>query len=117
VCSPPYFDCERSSTVARGVGFSPLGLTVITRTDRILQWRFGATGGALIFDRRIPSDLAASFNFTATIEAGVQRVHSGGNGWTLVYRLHHLSNAGTASDNLAMLSHVISIGGRWRLSR
>jgi hypothetical protein len=117
VCSPPYYDCQRSSTVARGVGINPLGFTVITRTDRMLQWRFGATGGALIFDRRTPSDLASRFNFTAVIEAGVQRVNLAGKGWTLIYRLHHLSNAGTAEDNLALLSHVISIGGRWRLSR
>ena len=117
VCSAPYYDCQRSSTVAQGVGFNPLGFTVITRTARMFQWRFGATGGALMFDRRTPSDLASRFNFTAAIEAGVQRVNARGQGWTLVYRLHHLSNAGTAEDNLALLSHVISVGGRWRLSR
>jgi hypothetical protein len=117
VCPGPYYDCRRITTVARGVGFNPIGVTVITQGNPRVQWRLGATGGALIFDRRTPSDLASRFNFTAAIEAGVQWVNADGKGWTLVYHLHHLSNAGTAEDNLAMLSHVISIGGRWRVSR
>jgi hypothetical protein len=116
-CSGPYYNCQRISAVARGVGISPLGLTVIKRIDHMVQWRFGINGGALIFDRPAPSDLAAKFNFTAALEAGIQVVNPTGNGWMLVYRLHHLSNASLAEDNLALLSHVFSIGGRWRLSR
>jgi hypothetical protein len=117
VCDPPNFDCIRSSAAANGIGFSPLGFTIITRSDQAVQWRFGMTGGALIFDRPTPSDLASRFNFTAAIEAGVQVVNRNGAGVLIVYRLHHLSNASLSEDNLAMLSHVFSIGGRWRVSR
>jgi hypothetical protein len=67
----------------------------------------------LMFDRPAPSDLAAKFNFTAALEGGVQLMRKSGTGVLLVYRLHHLSNAGTASDNLAMLSHVFSVGATW----
>lgn len=117
VCDPPKFDCVRSSAAASGIGFSPLGLTVITRAEHAVQGRLGLTGGALIFDRPTPSDLAGRFNFTAVMEAGVQVVNQKGAGVLFVYRLHHLSNASLSEDNLAMLSHVFSIGGRWRLSR
>jgi hypothetical protein len=118
VCSPPKFDCLRiQGAIARGVGFSPLGVTIVHHADRMLQWRFGATGGVLLFDKPAPSDLASRLNFTAAVEGGIQLVSRKGLGVLIVYRLHHLSNAGTAEDNLAILSHVFSIGGRWQLSR
>jgi hypothetical protein len=116
-CEPPKFDCIRSSAVARGIGVSPLGLTLLYRTDRRVQVRFGANGGLLLFDRAAPSDLSSQFNFTAAIEGGLQFVNENGTGVLLVYRLHHLSNAGLGEDNLAILSHIISIGARWRLGR
>jgi hypothetical protein len=115
-CQAPNFDCERVATVARGVGVNPLGITRVYHTDRVVQWRLGATGGLLVFDRPTPSDLASRFNFTAAIEGGVQLVRRNGGGVLIVYRLHHLSNGGQAQDNLAMLSHVFSIGGRWLLT-
>jgi hypothetical protein len=113
-CAPPAHDCNRIATPARGIGFNPLGWTVVFGGHGAAQWRLGATAGALMFDRPAPSDLAARFNFTAAIEAGWQIMKRHGNGVLVVYRLHHLSNAGTAEDNLALLSHVISIGGVWR---
>jgi hypothetical protein len=115
VCAPPKFDCQRVPVTAHGLGLNPLGVTVVYRADRTVQWRLGATGGVLLFDRRAPSDLAARFNYTAAIEGGMQVVNRRGSGMLLVYRLHHLSNAGQAEDNLAILSHVFSLGVRWRL--
>ena len=116
-CQAPYFDCVRVQKVVHGFGLNPLGVTIIRRADRAMQWRFGANAGFLMFDHPTPSDIAARFNYTAAIEAGVQFVRPTGAGWMIVYRLHHLSNAGQAEDNLAMLSHVLSIGARWRFSR
>jgi hypothetical protein len=116
-CAPPAHDCNRIAMPARGIGFNPLGWTAVFGGNRVAQWRLGATAGALMFDRPAPSDLAARFNFTAAIETGVQLVKKNGSGLLMVYRLHHLSNAGTAEDNLALLSHVISIGGIWRTGK
>lgn len=116
-CPPPDFDCARSSEIARGMGVSPLGVTAVYGPHRRVQWRIGASAGVLMFDRPAPSDIAAKFNFTAALEGGVQLVNGSGTGVAIVYRLHHLSNAGFGRDNLAMLSHVISVGGRWRLAR
>jgi hypothetical protein len=115
-CKPPERDCNRISVPARGVGVNPIGWTLLYGSGH-RKWRFGATGGILVFDRPAPSDLAAKFNFTAAVEGGMQLMSRAGNGVLLVYRLHHLSNAGTASDNLAMLSHVFSIGATWRTGK
>lgn len=116
-CDPPKFDCIRKPIVAHGFGINPFGFTVLFRSDRTVQTRLGANAGFLMFDRPTPSDISARFNYTAAIEAGLQFVSPTGAGWMLVYRLHHLSNAGQAEDNLAVLSHVLSVGGRWRFSR
>jgi hypothetical protein len=115
-CQPPKYDCRRIDVIATGFGISPLGLTALFMPDRRVQWRLGANGGALWFNRKTPSDHASQFNFTAAVEAGLQVVAPSGRGVLIVYRLHHLSNGGQADDNLAMLSHVISIGTRWRAS-
>jgi len=61
--------------------------------------------------RQIKKD---EINFTATLEAGAQWLNRQGNGALLVYRFHHLSNAGTGYDNSALASHVISVGVRWK---
>ena len=109
--------CHFPEGSARGFGISPIGFTALYRRDRALQFRLGGTGGALYFDRAVPTVISARFNFTATVEAGAQLVDSQGRGVLLVYRFHHLSNAGTAYDNSAIASNVISLGARWRRDR
>lgn len=98
----------------RGAGVSPVGLTALFRREHALQFRVGGTGGILLFDRKIPTEYSTRFNFTGAIEAGAQLVDRHGRGVLLVYRFHHISNAGTGFDNSALASHVLSIGGRWR---
>lgn len=111
----PYrFDCIRSEVPAHGAGLNPIGFTFVQNADRRVQWRVGANGGVLWFDRSTPTDISTKFNFTASLEGGLQLTRSHGDGLLLVYRMHHLSNAGRGQDNLAMLSHVFSAGFRWR---
>ncbi len=100
---------------AFGAGASPLGLTATFRAGRRVQPTVGATGGVLWFDRRVPTTSAARVNFTATLEAGVRVVPARAGGVVLLYRFHHLSNGGTAPDNFAVASHVLSAGYRWQL--
>lgn len=97
----------------RGAGGSPLGLTMVFRRQHALQFSLGGTGGFLLFDQRVPTELSTRFNFTGAIEAGTQLLDRRGRGVLLVYRFHHISNAGTGFDNSALASHVLSIGGRW----
>jgi hypothetical protein len=113
-CELDLFGCRFQNGSAVGAGISPLGLTVVYRRDRMLQYRLGATGGVLMFDRRVPTVISTRFNFTGAIEAGAQLVNRSGHGLLLVYRFHHLSNAGTGYDNSALASNMISLGLRWR---
>jgi hypothetical protein len=106
--------CRFPAGSAFGAGASPLGLTATYRREHLFQPRIGATGGVLMFDRAVPTVISTRFNFTATIEAGVQLLSQSGDGVIVVYRFHHLSNAGIGYDNSALASHVISVGGRWR---
>jgi len=114
LCTIPLVGCPFPPGSAYGAGVSPLGITAIYRRDRVVQPRLGATGGFLMFDKAVPTVVSTRFNFTATIEGGVQILSKRGDGVLLVYRFHHLSNAGTGYDNSALASHVISIGGRFR---
>lgn len=100
---------------AHGVGASPLGITAVLRPASALQLRLGATGGVLWFDRAVPTTAATRLNFTAAAEAGVQLVDRRDRGVLVVYRFHHLSNAGTGAENPGIASHVLSLGARWRL--
>lgn len=109
-----HVSCSFPAGSAHGMGFSPLGVTMIFHRDHILQWRLGATGGALLFDRRVPTTVSTAANFTASVEAGAQLVSRTGRGLVLLYRFHHISNAGFGYDNSGLASQVIAIGGRWR---
>jgi hypothetical protein len=106
--------CRFPAGSAYGAGVSPVGLTAVYRRDRMVQPRLGFAGGMLFFDRAVPTIISARFNFTAAIEAGAQILSRKGDGVLIVYRFHHLSNAGTGYDNSALASHVISIGARFR---
>lgn len=106
--------CRFPPGSAYGVGVSPVGITAVYRHHHTLQPRLGATTGVLMFDRAVPTVYSTRFNFTASIEAGVQLLNHSGNGVLAVYRFHHISNAGMGEDNSALASHVISIGVRWR---
>jgi hypothetical protein len=106
--------CRFPSGSAFGAGASPLGITATYRREHLFQPRLGMTGGVLMFDRAVPTIISTKFNFTATIEAGAQLLNRSGDGIIVMYRFHHLSNAGIGYDNSALASHVISVGGRWR---
>ena len=40
-----------------------------------------------------------------------------GPGAALTYRFHHISNGGTAPDNYAVASNVLSLGVRWSVGK
>ena len=113
-CTLSVFGCRFPRGSAFGMGISPLGINAVYRRDRMLQPRLGAIGGLLFFDRRVPTIISTRFNFTAMLEAGFQVLNHNGDGVLVMYRFHHLSNAGTGYDNSALASHVISLGARFR---
>ena len=106
--------CRFPNGSAFGAGVSPVGFTAVYRRDHMIQPRLGFAGGVLLFDRAVPTVISTRFNFTAAIEAGAQLLNKNGDGILVVYRFHHLSNAGTGYDNSALASHVVSLGARFR---
>jgi Lipid A 3-O-deacylase (PagL) len=131
VVSPPYREdvataCEsncasnvntRPGVSAHGAGINPISISALFRPDHALQFRIGGSGGALWFDERVPTTTAAQFNFTGALDFGAQLIGRHGSGVVLMYRFHHLSNAGRGHENPGIASHVISLGARWRVGR
>lgn len=99
---------------AYGAGASPLGLTTVFRADDVVRPTLGATGGMLWFDRRVPTTEAARRNFTATLEAGLDVAPRRGPAVSVGYKFHHLSNGGTARENPAVASNMVSVAISWR---
>jgi hypothetical protein len=95
---------------AIGIGMAPLGITTQFRRDRRLSPSFGLTGGALVFDRPVPTTRGTQFNFTAAIEVGLRVGLPERSGFILTYRFHHISNAGTARENPGVASHLFTFG-------
>lgn len=93
-----------------GMGISPLGITTRFRHRRRVSPSVGVTGGALLFDRAVPTRRSSFFNFTASVELGLRIGRPERAGVALTYRFHHLSNAGLAADNPAVASHILSFG-------
>jgi hypothetical protein len=108
---PPFTD---GSTFPRGsaigFGINPAGVTTRWRADRRVSPFVGLAVGGLYFDRRVPTTKAARLNFTAAVEAGMRLGAPDAYGITVSYRLHHLSNAGTAGENPGLASHVFALG-------
>jgi Lipid A 3-O-deacylase (PagL) len=102
---------------AFGAGLSPIGLTWVFQPDARVRPTLATTGGLLWTDRRVPTTGATRINFVATGEAGVRAAVSRSYELTATYRFHHLSNAGTARENIALASQLFSLGVRWHAER
>ena len=95
---------------AVGLGFNPAGLTLRFRPARVVTPTVGFALGGLLFDRAVPTTRATRFNFTASAEVGLRLGPPERQGVTLTYRFHHISNAGTSSENPGVASHLITLG-------
>lgn len=95
---------------AYGFGIAPLGVVRRFARERLVSPFVAVTGGALIFDRHAPTTKAARFNFTASAELGLRLGPPDESAFTLSYRFHHISNAGTAGENPGLASHLITLG-------
>lgn len=97
---------------ALGLGIAPLGVTTHFRRDSWASPSIGLSGGALLFDRAVPTTRASHFNLTATIEAALRLGDPDRTGIVLSYRFHHISNASFARENPGIASHLLTIGLR-----
>ncbi len=95
---------------AFGFGVAPLGVVRRFARDRRASPFVAVNGGALVFDRRVPTTKASRFNFTASAELGLRIGPPDESALTVSYRFHHISNAGTAGENPGLASHLITLG-------
>jgi hypothetical protein len=95
---------------AYGLGIAPLGIQLRFRPGHVVQPYVGMGGGMLWFQREIPIERAAQMNFTADAGLGLLLGKPGHLGVMAGYKLHHISNAGTARRNPGMDNYMIYAG-------
>jgi hypothetical protein len=91
-------------------GLSPIGLKFNFRRNRRVQPFGQATGGFLYFNKQVPVDGAARFNFTFDFSGGVQIVNPNRRAFTIGYKYQHISNAYRANFNPGVDVQMIFAG-------
>ena len=105
-----YFDGSQGA--AAGLG----GLAARYHLQRRGGWLpyVGAGSGLLWTSLRI-RELDRTFNFQLFYGVGLRRVRQTNPGFVVELRNHHISNAGTAGENLGLNAATIVGGVQWRL--
>ena len=99
---------------AAGGGVTGLGGRYHFRNDR--NWTPYVVGGmGLIWTSLDVAELDRTFNFQLLYGVGLRFVPPRGPGWILEIRNHHLSNAGTAGENLGLNAVALIAGVQWVL--
>lgn len=92
-----------------GEAISPVGFQWNFMPQRKLQPFFIGHGGYMYSTQSIPIVGAGSFNFTFDIGAGFEFFQSRGRSIRAEYRLHHISNHGTAQENPGIDNGVFQV--------
>jgi hypothetical protein len=110
------FSCSgRQWTI--GEAMSPLGLQWNFAPSHRMQPLIDLHGGYMYSTRPIPIATAGSFNFTFDIGAGVEFYQTKARSVRAEFRYHHISNAGTATENPGIDSGMIQVTYCFRLGR
>ena len=100
-----------------GEAISPVGMQWNFFPRRKTQVFFEGHGGYMYSTRQIPVDNAGSFNFTFDLGAGIEIYRSKTRSIRAEYRLHHISNHGTAEFNPGIDNGLFQITYCFRLGR
>jgi len=92
-----------------GEGFSPIGFKLNFLPRRRLQPVFTGLGGYMFATKPIPVADAGSWNFTFQFGIGVEYYRSPTHSLRLEYRLHHISNDNTATENPGIDSQLFQL--------
>jgi Lipid A 3-O-deacylase (PagL) len=100
---------------SESAGFSPIMFRWNFRQYRAIQPFVDAAAGMIVTNPDVPED-TTRLNFSE--HAGVGARFRVAERWALVggYRLHHLSNSGTAARNPGLTSHVGYVGVSWMIT-
>ena len=94
-------------------GFSPVSFRFTFLPQRRLQPILGFTGGFAVSPRDIPVFDSSAFNFTFSFGGGFQYWSSPTHAMLFEYRIHHLSNADTGTENPGVDSQMMYVGYEW----
>jgi hypothetical protein len=72
-------------------------------------------GGLLWTSQQDVKEIDRIFNFQVVAGVGVRFVPRKGPGWIIEFRNHHISNAGTAGENLGINAATVVAGVQWVL--
>lgn len=100
---------EWSSGRARGAGVAPLAWRWNLRPHGRVAPYADVGGGALWTSAAIPAGTTGS-NFMAHAGGGIRILGASGEGLTLGYRFHHISNGNRLGRNPGVNAHMLSIG-------
>jgi hypothetical protein len=95
---------------AYGVGATPFGFQLRFAPSARVQPYLATSGGMLWFDRPVPYPRTSRFNFTADAGGGVIVRGPAHLALMLGYKLHHISNGGTARLNPGLDGHMLYAG-------
>lgn len=70
-------------------------------------------GGGILWSSLDVKEIDRVFNFQVVYGAGIRWKRPKGPGWIFELRNHHISNAGTAGENLGINAAVILVGIEW----
>ena len=76
---------------------------------------FVSAGSGLIWTSLDVVEIDRIFNFQLFFGAGLRLLPERGPTWVLEFRNHHISNAGTAGENLGINAATVLIGVNWIL--
>jgi len=72
-------------------------------------------GGGLAWTSLTVPEIDRVFNFQLVLGAGVRITPEKGPGWIFEFRNHHISNAGTAGENIGVNAAAFVFGPQWVL--
>jgi hypothetical protein len=107
----PVFVAFQSRQV-EGAGFSPVIFRWNFRQRRAIQLFLDAAVGIIATNRDVPEN-TTRLNFAEHAGGGARVCVTERWGLVVGYRLHHLSNNGTAARNPGVTSHVGYVGVAW----
>ena len=93
-----------------GAGAMPLGVQVNAPISSWLHAFAAGSAGALLFSENMPVPQARRFNLAFDFGGGLELGGRRRGALTLGYKLHHLSNAWTATANPGIDHHVFYLG-------
>ncbi|HKY08278.1 MAG TPA: acyloxyacyl hydrolase [Candidatus Binatia bacterium] len=101
---------RRGDSTIYGAGVSPVGFKLNFGQQSRIKPFIALSFGFLYFEKQVPIPDSSRFNFATEVGLGVQYFVTPKNAITLGYKLHHISNAGTADRNPGVDSHLFYAG-------